>query len=88
MRKELAPHERAVIGVRALGARRARWRGGSRAPSASPAPPFDWRIVERPAYANQIGTLTLDGERAAVDVEAVVDGSWREPRLQTPSRAR
>ena len=44
--------------------------------------PFGWRIVDRPAYGNQIGTLTLDGERARVRVEAVVDGSWRDPRLQ------
>ena len=44
--------------------------------------PLDWRVVERPAYANQIATLTLDGERSRVRVEAIADGSWRDPRLQ------
>jgi hypothetical protein len=38
--------------------------------------------VEEPAYANQIGTLTLDGARSHVKVEAVVDGSWRDPQLE------
>jgi hypothetical protein len=45
--------------------------------------PFDWRIVDRPDYANQIGTLTLAGGTAHVLVEAVVDGEWRDPRLRT-----
>ncbi|MGN6189489.1 MAG: alkaline phosphatase D family protein [Conexibacter sp.] len=80
LRKELRPHERAVIAfghVRLAGrlARRL-----ARAVGVAGVP-FGWRIVDRPAYANQIGTLTLDGERSHVRVEAVVDGSWREPRL-------
>jgi PhoD-like phosphatase len=82
LRKELAPHERAVIG---LGHSRLAARLMRRVARAVgvPDPPLGWRVVERPAYANQIGTLTLDGDRSHVTVEAVVDGSWREPRLET-----
>jgi hypothetical protein len=79
-RKELRPHERATIvsgHLRIAGPlmRRLARRAGV------DAPPFGWRIVERPAYANQIGTLTLDGERSHVKVEAVVDGTWRDPQF-------
>jgi hypothetical protein len=82
LRKELAPHERAVIGFghSALAARAARRL--ARAVGVRDAP-LRWRVVERPAYANQIGTLTLDGDRSRVVVEAVADDSWREPRLRT-----
>lgn len=45
--------------------------------------PFGWRIVDRPDYANQIGTLTIAGPTSHVRVEAVVDTAWRDPRLQT-----
>lgn len=81
-RKELAPHERAAIatghaGIAGRLARRLARRAGVA------ALPFGWRVVERPAYANQIATLTLDGDRSHVRVEAVVDGSWRRPRLET-----
>ncbi|HKG02845.1 MAG TPA: alkaline phosphatase D family protein [Conexibacter sp.] len=81
-RKELAPHERAVIGFghSAIAARLARRLAHA---VGVPAAPLDWRVVERPAYANQIATLTLDGEHAEVMIEAVVDDSWRKPRLQT-----
>ena len=44
--------------------------------------PLDWRVVERPAYANQIATLTLDGEHATLAIEAIADGDWRHPRLK------
>jgi hypothetical protein len=43
---------------------------------------IDWRVIERPAYANQIGTLTHRGAHAHVRVDAVVDGDWRDPRLE------
>jgi hypothetical protein len=82
LRKELAPHERAVIG---LGHSRLAGRLMRRLARAVgvPDPPLGWRVVERPAFANQIGTLTLDGDSARVVVEATVDGSWREPQLAT-----
>ena len=81
-RKELAPHERAAIatGHSGLAARLARRLARA---AGVPKLPLGWRIVERPAYANQIATLTLDGDRSSVRVEAVVDGEWREPRLET-----
>ncbi|QEC47953.1 alkaline phosphatase family protein [Baekduia soli] len=81
-RKELAPHERVVIGFghSRLAARLAQ--ALARA-AGVPDPRIGWRIVDRPAYANQISTLTLDGERAEVAIEAVVDGSWQDPRLET-----
>ncbi|HKG39852.1 MAG TPA: alkaline phosphatase D family protein [Conexibacter sp.] len=82
LRKELDPHERAVIGLGHSTAAGRLARRLARAVGVREAP-LGWRVVERPAYGNQIGTLTLDGDRAAVAVEAVVDGSWREPRLQT-----
>jgi hypothetical protein len=82
LRKELRPHERAVIGFghSAIAARAAKRLARA---VGVPDVALGWRVVERPAYANQIATLTLDGERAHVALEAVVDGSWREPRLQT-----
>ena len=78
-RKELAPYERAAImfGHSATGERLAR--GLSRAIGVEPLP-LDWRVVEEPAYANQIGTIRLDGDTAALHVEAV-DDDWRDPRL-------
>jgi hypothetical protein len=81
-RKELAPHERAIIafGHSRLAGRLARRL--ARAAGVRPLP-LAWRVVDRPAYANQIATLTLDGDRSHVRVEAVVDGTWRDPRLQT-----
>lgn len=84
-RKELAPHERAVI---AFGHSRIAARLGRRlARAARVRPlPLDWRIVDRPAYANQIATLSLDGDVAHVQVEAVVDGAWEHPQLKTAFR--
>jgi hypothetical protein len=82
LRKELAPHERAVIRLghlpiaRRLGRRLARSAGVERVP-------LGWRVVDGPAFANQVATLTLDGEHARIAFEAVVDGSWRDPRLET-----
>lgn len=43
---------------------------------------IDWRVTERPAYANQIATLTNRGAHAHVRVDAVVDSEWRDPRLE------
>jgi hypothetical protein len=78
-RKELAPHERAVIGFghSRTAERAARWL--SRAIGVASLP-LDWRVVERPAYANQVATLTLDGDACFLTVEAVED-DWRDPRL-------
>ena len=61
-------------------------RAARAAPSTAagvPKLPFSWRIVERPDYANQVGTLTLIGPTSHVRVESVVDGEWQEPRLET-----
>jgi PhoD-like phosphatase len=82
LRKELAPHERAVIafGHSRLAARVSRFL--ARRAGVRPLP-FGWRIVERPAYSNQIATLVLEGERSQVRFEAVVDGSWEHPQLAT-----
>ena len=81
-RKELAPHERAVI---ALGHGRVAGRLARRLARAAGVPPvpFGWRVVDRPAYANQVATLTLDGDRSHLRVEAVVDGDWQDPQLRT-----
>jgi len=81
LRKELRPHERAVIAFGHLSFAGRAARRLARALGVVGVP-FGWRVVERPAYANQIGTLTLDGEHSHVRVEAVVDDSWRDPRLQ------
>jgi hypothetical protein len=79
-RKELAPRERRVIafGHTELGERLARRL--SRAAGVAPLP-LDWRVVERPAYGNQVATLSLDGERARVTLEAIEGDDWRAPRL-------
>lgn len=80
-RKELAPHERAVIALgHARLAERVLKRLARTARVASLA--IEWRVTERPAYANQIATLTLDGDHAHIRVDAVVDGEWRDPRLE------
>ena len=43
-----------------------------------PPLPIDWRVVERPAYANQIGdAVTLDGDRATLAIEAIADEGGR-----------
>jgi hypothetical protein len=78
-RKELAPHELRMLafGHSKLGERVARRLARA---AGVPALPIDWRVVERPAFANQIGTLTLDGDRSSVLVEAVAD-EWG--RLET-----
>ena len=75
-RKELAPHELRLLafGHSALGERVARRL--ARAAGVPPLP-IDWRVVERPAFANQIGTLTLDGDHSSVRVEAVADEGGR-----------
>jgi hypothetical protein len=80
-RKELAPHERAVIafGHTPLAARLARCLARR---AGVTAPRFGWRLTDRPAYANQVGTVTLDGPHAHVRIEAV-DGDWRDPQLVT-----
>jgi PhoD-like phosphatase len=79
-RKELAPHERRIIafGHTPLGERLAR-RLARRA--GVPPLPLDWRVTDRPAYANQVGTLSIDGGHARVSVEAIADGDWRDAEL-------
>ena len=53
----------------------------ARAAGVTPLP-IDWRVVERPAYANQIATLSLDGDHAALAIEAIADDDWRHPQLK------
>lgn len=79
-RKELAPHEQRIIafGHTHLGERLARRL--SRAAGVPPLP-LDWRVVERSAYANQVGTLSIAGSRARATVEAVDGDEWQTPRL-------
>ncbi len=57
------PHEQRVI---AFGHSVVAERLARRLARAAGVPPLplDWRVVERPAYANQVATLTLDGEHA------------------------
>jgi hypothetical protein len=80
-RKELAPHERVVLG---FGHRPIAARIGRRLSRIARVPkiPLSWRVVDRPAYANQVATLTLDGESARLAVEAVA-GDWQDPQLET-----
>ena len=79
-RKELAPEEKRVIafGHSVVAERLARRL--ARAAGVRPLS-LDWRVVERPAYANQVATLTLDGEHASLVVEAVAGDDWRAPGL-------
>jgi hypothetical protein len=81
-RKELAPQERLVLG---FGHRPVAERIGRRLARAAGVPPLPlgWRVVERPAYANQVGTLTLDRDWACFSVEAVERDDWRDPQLAT-----
>ena len=81
-RKELAPSEKRIIafGHSDLAERLAR--GLARRIGVPPLP-LDWRVVEEPAYANQVATLTLDGEHARLTIEAVAGHDWVTPRLET-----
>jgi hypothetical protein len=80
-RKELAPHERRTIAfghsrtAERIGRRLARLAGVGRVP-------LDWRVVEQPAFANQVATLTIDGDHSRVSVERVAGDNWREPQLE------
>jgi hypothetical protein len=79
-RKELAPHERRAIafGHSRLAERLARGlarRAGVR------SVPLDWRVVEEPAFANQVATLSIDGAHVRMSVEQVA-GEWRDPQLE------
>jgi hypothetical protein len=80
-RKELAPHERRILsfGHTAVGERIAR-RLARRA--GVPPLPIDWRVVDRPAYANQIGTLSVDGERCAVRIEAMAEDDTLQTAIE------
>ena len=75
-RKELAPQERLVI---ALGHRlwAGPWMERLARHAGVPHAGIDWRVTERPAYANQIATLTHRGAHAHVRVDAVVEGNAR-----------
>jgi hypothetical protein len=79
-RKELAPHERAVIRLGHVAVLGRLARRLARAAGVAPLP-IGWRIVDNAAYANQVATLTLEGDRVAVRIEAVVDGTWEHPEL-------
>jgi hypothetical protein len=80
-RKELAPHELRTIAfghsrtAERIGRRLARLAGVARLP-------LDWRVVEKPAFANQVGTLSIDGDHARVSVERVAGNDWRNPQLE------
>lgn len=81
-RKELAPHGKAILKFGQTPVAERLSRRLARAAGVRPLP-FGWRIVDRPGYANQIGTLTIARPTSHVRVEAVVDTAWRDPRLQT-----
>ena len=80
-RKELAPSEKRIIafGHSVFAERLARRL--ARAAGVEPLP-LDWRVVEQPAYANQIATLSVDGDHARLTIEAIADGDWRNPALE------
>ncbi|HEV2753479.1 MAG TPA: alkaline phosphatase family protein, partial [Solirubrobacteraceae bacterium] len=80
-RKHLAPRERAIMRLgRSLPARLLGRALGRAAGTATD--PIGWRLVERPSYDNQLGTLTLAPDRAGVQVETTVDSDWRDPSLR------
>jgi len=60
---------------------RAIGRGLLRAAGVSP-PSAHWRVVQRPTFDNQFGTLGIDGDRATVRIERTVPGEWRRPRIE------
>ena len=80
-RKELAPHERRILALGHTRFAERLVRRLSRAIGVAPLP-LDWRVVERPAYNNQVATLTLHGEHARVSVEAIAGDDWRDPHLR------
>ena len=80
-RKELAPNERRTI---AFGHSRMAERIGrqlARRAGVKPVP-IDWRVVEEPAFANQVATLSIDGESARVSIERIANAEWRDPQLE------
>jgi hypothetical protein len=79
-RKELAPYEQRVIAVghSRIAERFARMLARR---VGVPPLPLNWRVVEEPAFGNQIATLTIDGESARVSVEQIAGEDWHDPRL-------
>jgi hypothetical protein len=81
-RKELAASERLVM---RLGSARPLASLTSRLARAAgvPAPGIGWRLVERPRFGNQLGTVELSREGATVRVETTAGSDWRSPALRT-----
>lgn len=82
LRKQLEPKERRAIKFgnsragAALAGALARAAGVKRSR-------LGWRLVEGPAYDNQIATVTATSERAAVVIESTAGADWRSPELHT-----
>jgi hypothetical protein len=84
-RKELAPSEKRIISLGHSDLAERLARGLARSIGVPPLP-LDWRVVEEPAYANQVATLTLDGDDATLTIEAIEGADWGNPRLTTALR--
>ena len=42
-----------------------------------------WRLVDGPAYDNQIATITATSDQATVAIETTAGADWRSPGLRT-----
>ena len=79
LRKELAPHEQRSSRSATRSSPKAS-RAVSRGARVTPLPIDCARRA--PAYANQIATLSLDGDHATLAIEAIADDDWRHPQLK------
>ena len=82
LRKQLEPreHRAIVFGTSRAGAALAR----ALARSAGVRPTrLGWRLVDGPAYDNQIATITATSDQATVAIETTAGADWRSPGLRT-----
>ena len=82
LRKQLEPRERRAIAFGTSRAGAALARALARSAGVRPSR-LGWRLVDGPAYDNQIATLTATSDQATVVIETTAGADWRSPGLRT-----
>jgi hypothetical protein len=81
-RNALDSHERATVEAATHKPAELLTRALARLAGVKP-PPIRWRLVDKPTYDNQFGTLEIEGREAKVRIERIVPGDHRDPRIET-----
>jgi hypothetical protein len=82
LRKQLEPKERRAIAFGNSRAGTVLARALARSAGVRPSR-LGWRLVDGPAYENQIATITATSDRATVVIETTAGADWRSPALST-----